>query len=124
MTKLSAIIVDDENLARRGLSLRLQNIPDVEVIAECSNGAEALRAIAEHGPDMVFLDIQMPGMDGFEVINHLQADTMPMIVFVTAFNEYAVEAFKVHDLWRLDQTRAVFTNRLGRITVGWMTHPP
>ena len=96
MTILRTIIVDDESLARRGLSLRLQNIPEVEVIAECSNGADALKAIAEHGPDMVFLDIQMPGMDGFEVINHLQADTMPLIVFVTAFNEYAVEAFKVH----------------------------
>ena len=96
MKTLRAIIVDDENLARRGLALRLQHIPQVEVVAECSNGAEALRAIAEHDPDLVFLDIQMPGMDGFEVISHLQADTMPMIVFVTAFNEYAVDAFKVN----------------------------
>ena len=96
MKTLRAIIVDDENLARRGLSLRLQHIPQVEVIAECTNGAEALKAIAELDPDLVFLDIQMPGMDGFEVISHLQADTMPMIVFVTAFDEYAVDAFKVH----------------------------
>ena len=96
MKTLRAIIVDDENLARRGLALRLQHIPQVEVIAECANGAEALKSIAELGPDLVFLDIQMPGMDGFEVINHLQADTMPMVVFVTAFDEYAVDAFKVH----------------------------
>ena len=96
MKTLRAIIVDDENLARRGLSLRLQHIPQVEVIAECTNGAEALKAIAALDPDLVFLDIQMPGMDGFEVISHLQADTMPMIVFVTAFDEYAVDAFKVH----------------------------
>jgi two-component system LytT family response regulator len=96
MKTLRAIIVDDENLARRGLALRLQHIPQVEVIAECSNGADALKAIAELDPDLVFLDIQMPGMDGFEVINHLQADTMPMVVFVTAFDDYAVDAFKVH----------------------------
>ena len=96
MKTLRSIIVDDEKLARRGLALRLQQIPQVEVIAECSNGAEALKAIAEQSPDLVFLDIQMPGMDGFEVVNELQSDTMPMIIFVTAFNEYAVDAFKVH----------------------------
>ncbi len=93
---LSAIVVDDENLARRGLALRLQHIPCVDVVAECANGHEALSTIAELNPDMVFLDIQMPGMDGFEVINALQADTMPMVVFVTAFDEFAVDAFKVH----------------------------
>ena len=96
MKTLSTIIVDDESLARRGLAIRLQQIPQVDVIAECKNGLEALKAIAEHSPDLVFLDIQMPGMDGFDVIGHLQADNMPMIIFVTAFNEYAVDAFKVH----------------------------
>ena len=96
MSTLRTIIVDDENLARRGLAIRLQQIPQVDVIAECANGIEALKAIAEHSPDLVFLDIQMPGMDGFDVIGHLQADNMPMIIFVTAFNEYAVDAFKVH----------------------------
>ena len=96
MNTLRAIIVDDEKLARRGLALRLQHIPRVEVIAECSNGADALKAIAELDPDLVFLDIQMPGMDGFDVISNLQADTMPMVVFVTAFDDYAVDAFKVH----------------------------
>ena len=96
MNTLRSIIVDDETLARRGLSLRLQHIPQVDVIQECSNGAEALSAIAQLEPDLVFLDIQMPGMDGFEVIAGLQADTMPMVIFVTAFDEYAVDAFKVH----------------------------
>ncbi|MFN2168003.1 MAG: LytR/AlgR family response regulator transcription factor, partial [Anaerolineae bacterium] len=96
MSKLSTIIVDDENLARRGLSLRLATIPEVEIVAECRNGQEALAAIAEHSPDLVFLDIQMPGMDGFAVVEQLQADTTPMIVFVTAFDEYAVDAFRIH----------------------------
>ena len=96
MTTLKTIIVDDEKLARRGLALRLQDIPQVEVVAECANGQDALRAIARHAPDLVFLDIQMPGMDGFEMVCELQSDAMPMIVFVTAFDQYAVEAFKIH----------------------------
>ena len=96
MTTLSAIIVDDESLARRGLALRLQHIPGIEVVAECHNGEQALQAIAEHSPDLMFLDIQMPGMDGFSVVEQLQADNLPMIIFVTAFDEYAVEAFRIH----------------------------
>lgn len=96
MQRLSTIIVDDENLARRGLAIRLQHLPQVDVIAQCANGAEALQAIAEHSPDLVFLDIQMPGLSGFDVIGQLQSDNMPMVVFVTAYDEYAVEAFKVH----------------------------
>jgi two-component system LytT family response regulator len=96
MNALSAIIVDDEQLARRGLSVRLQQLPEVDVIAECANGPEALAAVALHNPDLLFLDIQMPGMDGFEVVEKLQGDDMPMVVFVTAYNEYAVDAFKVH----------------------------
>ena len=96
MSSLTAIIVDDESLARRGLSLRLQQIPQVDVIGECSNGQEALVLIAEQSPDLVFLDIQMPGLNGFDVIGQLQADEMPMVIFVTAFDEYAVDAFKVH----------------------------
>jgi two-component system LytT family response regulator len=93
---LSAIIVDDESLARRGLSLRLQHMPQVDVVAECANGDEALSAIAEFSPDLVFLDIQMPGVGGFDVVRRLQSDNLPMIIFVTAFDQYAVDAFKVH----------------------------
>jgi two-component system LytT family response regulator len=96
MPKLRTIIVDDEPLARRGLTLRLEDHPNIELIAECGDGEQALRAIAEHAPDLVFLDIQMPGMDGFGVIQQLQGDNMPLVVFVTAFDEYAVEAFRVN----------------------------
>jgi two-component system LytT family response regulator len=96
MSPLNAIIVDDEQLARRGLSLRLQQLPEVDVVAECANGEEALLAVAQHNPDLLFLDIQMPGMDGFDVVEKLQGDDMPLVIFVTAYNEYAVEAFKIH----------------------------
>ena len=96
MNVLRTIIVDDESLARRGLALRLQHLPQVEVIAQCSDGIEAIQAIAELSPDLVLLDIQMPGMNGFEVIEQLQADNTPQIIFVTAYDEYAVQAFKVH----------------------------
>ncbi len=93
---LRALIVDDENLARRGLKLRLQEFDNIEIVGECCTGKEALSATAELSPDILFLDIQMPGMDGFEVIQHLQGDSMPMVVFVTAYDQYAIDAFKVH----------------------------
>jgi two-component system LytT family response regulator len=96
MNSLKTIIVDDESLARRGLAIRLQHIPQIDVIAECGDGVAALKAISEHSPDLVFLDIQMPGMTGFDVIAHLQTDNMPLIIFVTAYDQYAVEALKVH----------------------------
>ena len=97
MTKnLTTIIVDDESLARRGLKLRLAELDGVEILAECKNGREAVTAIRELEPDLVFLDIQMPGLDGFGVVRELQADDMPLIVFVTAFDQYAVNAFDVH----------------------------
>jgi two-component system LytT family response regulator len=92
---LRTLVVDDESLARRGLRLRLDALPDVEVVAEARNGREALAAVQQHDPDLMFLDIQMPGMDGFDVIRELQADHMPLIVFVTAFDHYAVNAFEV-----------------------------
>jgi two-component system LytT family response regulator len=96
MSTLSAVIVDDEHLARRGLALRLRELDEVEVVAECGNGEEALRAVSEHAPDLLFLDIQMPGMDGFEVVEKLQGDALPMVIFVTAYDDYAIRAFKVH----------------------------
>jgi two-component system LytT family response regulator len=96
MKPLKTIIVDDEHLARRGLAMRLAQIPQVELIAECANGHEALQCIHEQSPDLVFLDIQMPGMDGFDLVCELQADIMPLIIFVTAFDQYAIDAFKVH----------------------------
>jgi len=96
MSTLSAVIVDDEHLARRGLALRLRELDAVEIVAECGNGEEALRAVSEHAPDLLFLDIQMPGMDGFEVVEKLQGDALPMVIFVTAYDDYAIRAFKVH----------------------------
>jgi two-component system LytT family response regulator len=93
---LRTIIVDDEPLARKGLRLRLQGLDDIEVIAECKNGREALTAVSESEPDLMFLDIQMPGLSGFDVISQMQQDNMPLVVFVTAFDQYAVDAFKVH----------------------------
>jgi len=89
---LRTIIVDDEALARRGLKLRLNKVDDLAIVAEARNGREALKTIRELQPDLVFLDIQMPGMDGFAVLAELQQENMPAIVFVTAFNEYAIKA--------------------------------
>lgn len=93
---MRALIVDDEALARRGLRLRLDNIAGIDIIGECNNGREALASIARDTPDLVFLDIQMPGLSGFDVVRELQSDSMPLIVFVTAFDQYAVNAFEVH----------------------------
>ncbi|MEQ8953631.1 MAG: LytTR family DNA-binding domain-containing protein [Gammaproteobacteria bacterium] len=94
--KLTALIVDDEDLARQGLEMRLQENKQVEVLASCRSGKEALAAIFEHEPDLLFLDIQMPGMTGFELIREIQSDILPMIIFVTAYDAFAIDAFKVH----------------------------
>ncbi len=95
---LRTIIVDDEALARRGLKHRLNKVDDIAIVAEARNGREALKTIRELQPDLVFLDIQMPGMDGFAVLAELQQENMPAIVFVTAFNEYAIKAFEANAL--------------------------
>jgi len=92
--KMRTLLVDDEALSRRGLELRLRMASDVEIIAECSNGREALNAIRELKPDLVFLDIQMPGLSGFDVLAELQPHELPMIVFVTAYDRFAVQAFE------------------------------
>lgn len=98
MKALEALIVDDEPLARRGLELRLAEFGDVDVVGEARNGREALTAIAATHPDLVFLDVQMPGMDGFEVLRRLAGRDMPAIVFVTAYDEYALKAFEANAL--------------------------
>ena len=95
---MRALIVDDEALARRGLELRLAQEPDIEVCGQCSNGREAVAAVRALKPDLLFLDIQMPGMDGFSVVAALQASQLPMVVFVTAFDEYAIRAFEARAL--------------------------
>jgi two-component system, LytTR family, response regulator LytT len=95
---LSAVIVDDEQLARDELAYLLKNLGDVEVVAQGKNGLEAVNLIREHNPDLVFLDVQMPGLDGFGVIKKLldKKHPLPKIVFSTAFDQYAVRAFEVN----------------------------
>jgi len=91
--KIRALIVDDEALSRRGLEIRLLSAADFEIAAQCANGREAISAIATHRPDVVFLDIQMPGMSGFDVLTHLPQESLPLVVFVTAYDQYAIRAF-------------------------------
>ncbi len=95
---LSAVIVDDEQLARDELAYLLKNIGDIEVLAQGKNGVEAVNLIREHSPDLLFLDVQMPGLDGFGVIKKLLDKKIPLpkIVFATAFDQYAVKAFEVN----------------------------
>src|SRR6202451_1806937 len=95
---LTAIIVDDEQLARDELAYLLKNSDEVNVIAQGKNGLEAINLIREHNPDLVFLDVQMPGLDGFGVIKKLldRKVPLPKIVFATAFDQYAVKAFEVN----------------------------
>ena len=90
---IRTILVDDEPLATQGLQLRLQAFDDVEVVATAANGREAIRQIKTHKPDLVFLDIQMPGFDGFSVIQGLMDVEPPLFVFVTAYGEHALRAF-------------------------------
>jgi two-component system LytT family response regulator len=95
---IRTILVDDEPLARRGLELRLQDAPDITIVRQCANGREAIAAIAEDAPDLMFLDIQMPGLSGLDVVAQVPQESMPMIVFVTAFDRYAIKAFEAHAL--------------------------
>jgi DNA-binding LytR/AlgR family response regulator len=95
---LSTVIVDDEQLARDELAFLLKNIGDIDVVAQGENGLDAINLIREHNPDLVFLDVQMPGLDGFGVIKKLldRKVALPKIVFATAFDQYAVKAFEVN----------------------------
>ncbi len=98
MEKIRTLIVDDEPLAREGVRVLLQQDPEVEVVGECANGREAVRAIEDLGPDLVFLDVQMPEIDGFDVLTRIDAARMPVVVFVTAYDQHALRAFEVHAL--------------------------
>lgn len=93
---IRVLIVDDEPIARRGIRQQLRSEADLEVIAECGDGAAAIDAIAELAPDLVFLDIQMPEVGGFEVFEAIGVARMPAVVFVTAYDEHALRAFDVH----------------------------
>ncbi len=91
---IRTILVDDESLAIQGLTLRLQAHEDVEIIETCTNGREAIRAIKTHKPDLVFLDIQMPGFDGFSVVQGVMEVEPPLFIFVTAYSDHAIRAFE------------------------------
>src|SRR5687767_12303677 len=95
---LRVVIVDDEPLARQDMLQLLAARADVDVVATCANGAEALSAVREHRPDMLLLDIRMPGLDGFSVVAQLDRRELPYVVFVTAFDRFAIEAFRVRAL--------------------------
>jgi two-component system LytT family response regulator len=92
--KIVALIVDDEDLARLVLRELIQTHPELEVAAECANGFEAVKAIAEHKPDLIFLDVQMPKLSGFDVLELIGTDAA--VIFVTAYDQYAMRAFEVH----------------------------
>ncbi len=98
MERIRTLIVDDEPLAREGVRVLLEQDPEVEVVGECANGREAVQALGELGPDLLFLDVQMPEMDGFEVLAQVETARMPVVVFVTAYDQHALRAFEVHAL--------------------------
>jgi two-component system, LytTR family, response regulator len=116
--KITALIVDDEPLARKFIRRMLEKHSAVEILGECGNGTEAVAAIREKKPDLVFLDVQMPEMDGFTALETLGAENLPQIVFVTAYEQYAIRAFEIHALDYLlkpfDQPR--FDKAMSRVT--------
>ena len=93
---IRVLVTDDEPIARRRIRRFLRAETNVEVIGEASNGREAIEAIRQHNPDLVFLDVQMPDVDGFGVVQALGVDQMPAVIFVTAYDEFALRAFDVH----------------------------
>jgi len=121
-TCIRTLIVDDEPLARERIRDMLASDPSIEIVSECANGEEAIEAIQQFSPDLVFLDVEMPGIDGFAVLDGLPAERMPTIVFVTAYDQYAVRAFEVYALDYLlkpfDQERfeKALTRAKGHIT--------
>src|SRR5579862_7243677 len=94
-TAIRTIIVEDEPLGRERIRSLLSSDNEIEIVKECSNGREAVAAIAKLKPDLVFLDVQMPELNGFEVLESIELDEMPAIIFVTAYDQYAVKAFEV-----------------------------
>lgn len=98
MQKIRTIIVDDEPISRRGIRAQLKSEKDFEVISECRNGDEAVQVIETESPDLVFLDVQMPELDGFGVVDAIGPARMPPVIFVTAYDRHALRAFEIHAL--------------------------
>lgn len=98
MSNIRALIIDDEAAARRRLRHLLSDIPDVDVVGEAGDGRKAVSLTREHSPDLLFLDVQMPRMSGFDVIREIASEHLPAIIFVTAFDQFALRAFEVHAL--------------------------
>src|SRR5262245_62077485 len=98
MSKIRVLVADDEPLARRGVRQLLARHPDMLVVAEARNGAETVAALKTHAPDLLFLDVQMPELDGFEVLRIRGTEHIPAVVFVTAHDQFAVRAFEAHAL--------------------------
>jgi len=96
MQRIKTLVVDDEPLAREGISTLLQGADDFQVIGHCANGEEAIEAIEAKKPDVVFLDVQMPEIDGFQVLESLDPKRIPTVIFVTAYDQYALRAFDIH----------------------------
>src|SRR4029077_2862769 len=96
--RIRTVIVDHERLAREAIRMRLQDEPDIEVAGEATTGRKAVALIGEAMPDLVFLDVQMPGMDGFEVLDRVASTWLPIVVFVTAHDRFALKAFETHAL--------------------------
>ena len=109
MERIRTLIIDDEPIAREGVRMQLERAADFEIIGECGNGLEAVRAIEQQTPDLIFLDVQMPELSGFDVVERVGADRMPAIVFVTAYDQYALHAFDANAvdylLKPVDETR-------------------
>lgn len=95
---MRVMIVDDEPLARRGVALRLRNYKNIEIIGECGDGPSAVEEVLQLAPDLVFLDVEMPEMNGFDVLRALPRESLPAIIFLTAYEHHAVKAFEVHAL--------------------------
>ncbi|MFQ5823068.1 MAG: LytR/AlgR family response regulator transcription factor [bacterium] len=120
--KIRAVIVDDEDLAREMIKEYLSDHSEVEIVAECSNGAQAVKTINDLKPDLIFLDIQMPELSGFDVLNRL--DTIPMVIFSTAYDKYAIQAFEVNavDYLLKPYDRMRFNQAVHRALKGLGTH--
>jgi two-component system, LytTR family, response regulator len=113
---IRTMIVDDEVLARQNVEALLRSDPEITIVAQCGNGTQAIEAIKQHQPDLLFLDVQMPGMSGFDVLAKLPADVLPQVVFVTAYDHFALQAFDVQavDYLLKPFNRARFQEALAR----------